>query len=799
MRVPRSWLRELVEVDVPTEELADRLSMTGTAVEAIDRFADGVSGIVAGRVLEVADVPESEKLCIAQVDVGAQRVQVLAGAKNFTAQDIVPVALPGARVTTLDVPVERRRMVSGKYESQGMLCSAKELGVADEHAGILVLPEDSPVGSDVAELLGLNDDVLEFEIYPNRPDLMSVTGIAREVALLYGVALRPPSTAVVEDGPAADGLTSVDVEDPHGCPRYTARVITDVRFGPSPPLVQARLSACGLRPLGNLVDATNYVLLLTGQPLHAFDLDALAERRIVVRRARDGEALTTIDGQERRLDADDLVIADAERPQAIAGVMGGEGSEVGEGTRTVLLETATFDPISVARTSRRHQLRSEASARFERGTDPEGVLDAAALCAELIRATSGGTVATGVVDAGSPPPARTVPLRPGRITTILGMDVPAPERDGYLEGLGCRFRPDGEALAVDVPSWRPDLEREIDLIEEVARLHGYQRIPAVERTGPGGGRTVRQVLRERVRQALLGCGVNEARLSTFVAAEDLAAFGYDGELVQVSNPVTEDQRRLRPTVFPNLLRAAQRNLARGRSSVRLFEIGKIFLGWQESSELPEEREHVGVVLAGELREHWSAPARVPDAFDVKGILEVVLREVGVRDWSVERHDGMPGHPGRSASVLAGGTLIGRFGELRPSVAKAFGLEAAVIGGLALEPVFALAPEELKVRPPANLPPVLRDISMWLPEAATAGAVIETMRAAGGPLLEDVRVLDEYRPEVGPEGGLEGQERRSVAFGLVFRAPDRTLRAEEADAAREAIAAACRERLGAEIR
>ena len=381
MRVPLSWLRELVDVDVSAEELADRLSMTGSAVDKVERFAAGVSGIVVGRVLDVSDVPESDKLVVAHVDAGKDKVQVVAGAKNFAKDDLVPVALPGATVTTLDVPVATRKMVGGKYESQGMLCSARELGVADEHEGILVLDSDASVGTDVTAMLGLDDDVLEFEIYPNRPDQMSVLGIAREVAVLYDTPLRSPVTAVVEDGGDITAQTSVTIEDRDGCPRYLARVIEGVRFGPSPALVQARLTACGFRPLGNLVDGTNYVLLLVGQPLHAFDLDKLAEQRIVVRRARPGERLKTLDDEERELREDDLVIADASEAQAIAGVMGGHKSEVGERTTRVLLESAYFDPIRVSRTSRHHHMRTEASARFERGADPRMVPNAAALAA----------------------------------------------------------------------------------------------------------------------------------------------------------------------------------------------------------------------------------------------------------------------------------------------------------------------------------------------------------------------------------------------------------------------------------
>ncbi len=791
MRVPLKWLKELVDIDVDVQELANTLSRTGSAVDKIERFAEGVSGVIVGSVLDVRDVPESDKLCIAQVDTGSRHVQVLAGAKNFRKGDRVPVALPGARVTTLDVPVSVRKMMG--QESQGMLCSARELGVADDHTGIMVLPLDTPIGVDVADLLGLDDYVLEFEIYPNRPDQMSVLGIAREVSVVYGKPLRLPSFEVIEGDAEAKKLTSVQIEAPENCPRYLARVIEGVTFGPSPALVMSRLSACGFRPLGNLVDATNYVLLLTGQPLHAFDMDRLAEERIVVRTAKAGERLLTLDGEKRELEPDDLVIADAFDAQALAGVMGGAASEVGPETKRVLLESAYFEPIGISRTARRRHMHTEASARFERGADPEMVPKAATMAAELMRVWAGGTVAKGEVDVGSVSKRSKLVLRPERVETILGIEIPVKEAERYLNGLGCEVSVRKGSVEVTPPSWRPDLEREIDLIEELARLHGYEQIPSVSRPGYRGGRTAAQLVRSRVRETLLGSGLSEATLSSFISEEDLQAIGYDGPVVQVSNPMTEDQRRLRPTLLAGLLRAAQRNVARGANSVRLFEIGKLFRDWPQGSDLPNESELAGVILVGSMTDHWSDAPRVADVFDLKGILELALSELGIRDWELEGGLGMPFHPGRSANILLDGIMVGRFGEVRPSVARAFDLEAAVVGGVFLEPLFAAAPKELKVAVLATQPPVLRDISMILPDEVTAREVIETIRASGGEFLESVAVLDEYRGEQIGEG------RRSLAFSLTFRASDRTLRSEEADAAREAIAEAVRSAQGAEIR
>ena len=793
MKVPLSWLRELVDVDASADELAVKLSNTSAAVDSIERYADGVKGVVVGRVLDVEDVPESDKLVISHIDIGDEKLTILAGAKNFSQGDLVPVAKIGALVTTLDVPISRRKMV-GKYESEGMLCSASELGIGDDHKGILVLDDDLPLGADVAELLGLDDDVLEFEIYPNRPDEMSILGIAREVALVYGSPLRYPDVSVVEEGPDASSVTSVQIDDRDGCPRYLARIITGVSWGPAPALVRSRLAACGVRPISNLVDATNYVLLLTGQPLHAFDLDKLAEERIVVRRARDGEVMRTLDDVERKLDPTDLVIADASSAQALAGVMGGSTSEVSETTTRILLESAYFNPVSISHTSRRHHLRSEASHRFERGTDPRMVPDAAAIAAEMMRMWAGGVVGKGAVDEGEAPPLRKLTLRPERIEAILGIAVDNAETTKWLSGLGCEV--DGSSpMTVVVPSWRPDLEREVDLIEEVARLHGYEHIAAVPKHGLQGGRTTAQVLRERLRDTFLGAGLSEATLSTFVAAEDIAAIGYDGPLVHVSNPMTEDQNQLRPSLFPGLLRAAQRNLARGVSNIRLFEFGKIFRGWPEGATLPDESEHVAFVLVGDMNDpHWSRDERAPDAFDAKGIIALALQELGIGGWTLETDNvGALFHPGRAANVMHNGTMVGRFGEVRPSVARAFDLPSAVIGGLSLEPLFPRHPNTLHAGALPNQPPVLRDISVSLDEAIAAGDVIVTIEQAGGEILESVEVVDVYR------GAQVGEGRKSLAFRITFRAPDRTLTAEEADAARAAIVAALGAEHGGEVR
>lgn len=793
MRVPIGWLRELVDVDASTDEFADRLTRSGTLVESIERPASEVSGVVVARVVSVEDVPEAKKPIVrATVEDGSERYQVLAGVKNFREGDLVPLARPGARVPTLPGPVEVRTMLG--HESQGMLCSPNEIGMGEDHSGILVLGEDAPLGVDALEHLGLRDDVLELEVTTNRPDLLSILGVAREVAVLFGVPLKPPSFDVAEEGENVAELTSVEVEDAEGCPRYLARVISDVAFGPSPARVQARLAACGVRPLGNLVDATNYVLELTGQPLHAFDMDRLAEERIVVRRARPGERLDTLDEVSRELSPDDLVIADGEQAQAIAGVIGGGPTEVGPGTRRVLLESAHFEPRRIFRTARAHDLRTGASQRFEKGSDPAAVPTAADLCAELMRRWAGGRVASGAVDVGGAPERRKVDLRFDRTTTILGVDVPSDEQEGILEGLGCRVKGSDGRAAITVPTWRGDLTREIDLIEEVARIHGYDRIPFRVPTGRRGALSPTQRLRRRIRSVLLGAGLSEATLFSFLSDEDLASLG-EAPAHEITNPMSSEQTRLRPSLIPGLLRAAQRNVARGTEVVRLFELGTTWGPWAESAELPEEIERLGAVLAGEADAATPhASPRPFDAYDGKGLVELVLEEIGLEDWEPAPCEEMPFHPGRSAAVFVGGERVGAFGEVRPSVVRDHDLDGGVVlVELDLGPLFGAARDTLTVSSVPRLPAVLRDVALVVDEDIPAGALLETIRGAGGEYLEEAALLDVYRGEQITEG------RKSLAYRLVFRAPDRTLTAEEADAGREAVISAAAERYGAELR
>ncbi len=507
MKVSLEWLRDYVDIDVTSARLVELLDLSGTKVEAVHQPGRNVRGVVVAEVLAIRDHPNADNLTMVEVRLDGDVTQeVVCGARNFSVGDRVPLATVGAQLPGLRVS---ERKIRGQI-SRGMLCSGMELGVSKDHLGILVLPPDAPLGSDVVASLGLDDTILELEITLNRPDCMSHIGVAREIAALLGQGLQLPH---VELKPSDDLASPVRVviEDPDGCPRYLARYVTDLSVAPSPQWMATRLLACGLRPISNVVDVTNYVLLELGHPLHAFDRASVADDTIVVRRARDGERLTTLDGQERDLYSGDLLIADPERALGMAGVMGGADSEVGDTTTSVILEAAYFDPSSIAFTARRHQLRTEASARFERGTDPEVLPFAAARAAQLMAEVAGGNVADQEHDHYPRPIERaSIALRPARTDSILGVTVPAEEQAWHLRSIGLEVEEGDGTIAVTVPTRRPDLIREIDLVEEVARLHGLDKLPSTLPSGPAGGLDVVQSAERRLRSILADLGVWEA-------------------------------------------------------------------------------------------------------------------------------------------------------------------------------------------------------------------------------------------------------------------------------------------------
>ncbi len=789
MRVPLSWLRELAPTDLSAEDLVELMTPRGVLVEDVLRPWEGLDGVVVARVLEVREHPNSEKLCIARIQHGAGETELVVGVRNMVAGDLVPWAPPGGRVPVLPDPLGAREIRG--VVSNGMLCSPRELAISQDHEGILVLNDEGwDVGTDLKGALGLDDAVLDVEIEPNRPDFLSVVGVAREVAAATGVALAHPDLSLEESAERAADVAGVRVEAPAACPRYVARVIRHVSAGRTPLRAQARLTACGMRPISAVVDATNYAMLEVGQPLHAFDMDRLAGPGIVVREAADGERLRTLDDVERVLTHDDLLICDLERPVAIAGVMGGQTSEVSGNTTTVLLESAYFTRGGVLLTARRLDLHTEASHRFERGTDPEGTDPAATRGAKLIAAWAGGEVLAGVAGAGEPPPRRHVAMRATRASAVLGYPVSTDEALAVFGTLGMHATVDADTVEVEVPGYRVDVEREVDLIEEVVRIQGYDHVGSrLPRAARAGGLPAPYSFARRAKDSLVRAGLREVRPAPFASQEDLALSG-DTDAIAIANPLTVEEGYLRTRLTPGLLRAVARNQSLGVRSVALFEVGTVF----RLGDPVEERRKIAFVLAGAAGEGWAAEKRPFDVLDARGALEALMDDLGVASWSLGEPLGGAFHPGRSAFVQVDGERAGILAELHPRTAEAFDIEGRVaLCELEFEAVRAAGAKEFVLRDVPRFPPVRRDLAFIVADDVPAGAVQAALEEAAGDLLGGVVLFDVFR------GGSLPEDRKSLAFAIDFRAADRTLTIEEVQPAVDRIVARVRSDFGGELR
>ncbi|HEY2030407.1 MAG TPA: phenylalanine--tRNA ligase subunit beta [Myxococcales bacterium] len=795
MKISVKWLRELCPADISDDEIARRLTLAGLEVEGRQSIAIG-EGVVAARVASREPVPGSDHLSVCRVDDGSSTQQIVCGAQNYEAGDVVPMARPGA---TLPNGMQIKRAKLRGVESNGMLCSERELGLSDDHAGLMILPRETRLGTTLDELLGLPDTVFEINVTPNRPDALSHLGIARELSALTGIEIKPLDAKRLGTGTLP---AKVSVEDAEWCPRYVALVIEGVRVGPSPLRVQERLRSCGVRPISNVVDATNRALLELGHPLHAFDLDKLAGAQIVVRRAREGEPMTTLDGKERKLTADDLVIADAEKPVALAGVMGGATSEVSESTTRLLLESAMFEPAGVRRTARRQALHTEASHRFERGMDEHSAGEAALRCAQLIVELAGGRILDGSIDVYPKP--RELPkvyVRPSRVSSVLGVEVSADEVDARLRSLKLTNVGDGRW---SVPSWRGDLRREIDCIEEIARLRGFDKIPVrVHKAGVGETAAIdpsRQATRAG-RAVFSAHGLDEVLNYSFVAAADLSALGAP-EPILVANPLTVEQGAMRTTMLAGLLRNLAHNLKRGSHDVRLYEVGRVYLRERDPqhAEGPlawpaHEPRRIGIALAGtRAAKGWTGGGDALDLYDLKGIVEDLLEALSVDGrFTHATHHAM--HPATTAQLQVAGAAVGQLGQIHPTVAARFELPPSV--WLAELDWDALVAQATSVRPLSGVPKfpaVARDLAFVVDARVAADALLAEIRAADEEkLLESVSLFDVYRGAPVPEG------RKSMAFGLSLRAADRTLTDAEADALCARIRERLKTKVGAEIR
>ena len=762
MRVPLSWLREYVDVEVPTEELADRLTISTANVQHVHRRgvpeSDGNADLYrVGLVVEAGKHPNADRLQLCRVDVGeGEPRQIVCGAWNFGEGATVAVALPGA---VLPDGTELQEAKLRGEVSHGMILSERELELGHDHTGILVLEEGPQPGTPLGEVLPLGEDVIEIETTPNRPDLLSILGVAREVAALYRLPFEPSLAADPER--AADEPVDIRVEDLERCPRYVGRTFAGARIGPSPAWLKARLVAAGMRPISNVVDVTNYVMHALGSPLHAFDRAKLREGRIVVRRAKKGEEITTLDGNVRRLEPDDLVIADAERPVAIAGIMGSLESEVDEGTTDLLLEAANFEPLGILRSSERLSLRSEASNRWEKGVDAQLAPAAATMASELF-AELAGAQWTGETDVtGELPERRVLPLRPERTDAITGLETQLTEQQRILESLGFEVAPDWD---VTVPSWRArDVTREIDLVEEVARL----RMDEVPYTLPArremfGRLSQAQRMRRLVEEVLVGGGLYEAYTPSLVADDP------DPKALRIPEPQSSEQAVLRTRLLPSLIEAASYNLDAGNSGIRLFEIARVYRSTGDKR--PEER--------------WTVAGIVESGFAAaKGVVETLHAALRLAPRFERAQDELL-HPGKAARVEAGVV-----GELRPDLREgawgAFELDLATL--------VAEVPERPEYVDVITYPAVRQDLAFVVPEEVAAGELTAAARGAVGAELREMRPFDVYRGDQVAAG------RKSIAFSVSFQSPERTLSDEDAAKLRKRIVDVLAKRFGAELR
>ncbi|MDX6295312.1 MAG: phenylalanyl-tRNA synthetase beta chain [Kribbellaceae bacterium] len=821
MRVPLSWLREYVELPagVTGREVGEKLVRAGLEVETVDEGGAGLAGpLVVGRVLSYEPEPQKNGKTIrwCSLDIGKDEPQwVVCGANNFEVGDLVVVVLPGA-VLPGGFAISARKTYG--HVSNGMICSSSELGLGDDGSGGIVVlqPGEAEPGDDAIELLGLRDDVLDIAVTPDRGYCLSIRGVARETATAYGVALEDPANLTLTG--TGQGGYPVRVEDDHACSVFVTRTVTGIDpTAPSPRWMQQRLLLSGMRPISIGVDVTNYVMLELGQPIHGYDKARLSGD-IVVRRATAGEKLMTLDGQARELDAEDLLITDDSGPIGVAGVMGGASTEISETTTHVVIEAAHFDPVVIARSSRRHKLSSEASRRFEREVDPALPRYAAQRVADLLAELAGGAIETAETVIDTQPLPERVTVRADHAARVAGAPISVEESVAHLEAVGCTVELRDDMVTLGPPSWRPDLRDPNDFAEEVIRLYGYDKVPSVLPSAPGGqGLTVSQRRRRRIATALVGAGLTEVVAYPFVGDADFDALGLPADdvrrtTVKLVNPLSDEEPSMQTTLLPGMLRTAERNVGRGATDLAIFQTSLVFLPRPDSKPaplpsvaqrpsdeeiqalydaLPDQPLHLGVVLTGSrVPTGWwgkGQPVGWQDAVQVGRAVaeavgvEPVLRNVELAPW----------HPGRCAEFSVGGAVIGHAGELHPKVCQAFGLPArSGAVEVDLDALIAAGPASVAARPFSSYPVAKEDVALIVPAEVAAADVEAALVEGAGELLESVRLFDLYTGEQIGEG------RKSLAFALRFRAPDRTLTETEVAAARQAAVQVAVDRFGA---
>ncbi len=798
MKLSMNWLKSLVPHDYEPKKYIADMTMSGSKVETLDYLGAEIENVVVGRVTHMERHPDSDHLWVCQIDVGAgEDIQIITGAQNVREGDLVPAALHDSHLPG-GVHIKKGKLRG--LPSNGMLCSYNELGLTEHDVpgayedGILILADTLTAeelaaavpGRDIREVLGFDDWVVDFEITPNRPDCLSMIGLARESAVTYGMKYVPETPVVRAGAGDISQWLRVRVEEPELCPRYSARVVKNVKIAPSPKWMRDRLRACGVRPINNIVDITNYVMLEYGQPMHSFDYACLDGAEIVVRRAHEGEPMNTLDDQARELDADMLVIADAKKPVGIAGVMGGANSEITDGTSMVVFESANFNGTSIRLTSRRLGMRTESSGRYEKGLDPQNTLPALERACELVELLGAGEVCDGIVDidqSGYQPTV--IKFEPERINRFIGIDIPQEDMLRWFDLLG--FRMDGDNIVV--PSWRMDVEQFADIAEEVARFYGYDNIP----TTLFGGATryipmPRIAFDDRIRDLFFALGYSEAQTLSFIGQKtlDRALIPQDSPLrraVVITNPLSEDMGIMRTMMLPSILDVAARNYKMKNESLRLYELGSVYTP-VEGEKLPNERKILSAAAYGDV-----------DFFDVKGAIETLADGLRIRNLTYRaKRDNPSYHPGRCAEIYCGGDYVGVFGQVHPKVLANYDVPGEIYAvELEVEALYKNRGGIVEYEPLAKFPAISRDIAVVCSEDVTAAEIESCIREGAGKLLETVRLFDVYR------GAQLGAGRKSLAYTFTMRDRTRSLTDEDADAAMKRILNLLAARTGAELR
>ncbi|MDY7032216.1 MAG: phenylalanine--tRNA ligase subunit beta [Thermodesulfobacteriota bacterium] len=801
MRVSFNWLREYVDIDISPDELGDALTMAGLEVESIIKIDPDLNNVVIGRIMSIENHPNADKLSLCRVTTGGDSYSIVCGAGNIKVNDTVPLALEGA-VFPNGMKIKKTK-IRGEF-SEGMICSEQELQIGEDTQGIMILDGTLELGEDIASALQLKDHIFELDITPNRPDCLSIIGVAREIAAITGKTLKMPEIELREEDERIGDLASVEIKDPELCPRYAARLIRGLTVGTSPFWLRQRLESAGIRPISNVVDVTNYVLMEFGQPLHAFDMDLLSQRKIIVKRASEGDIFTSLDGEERPLFDDTLMICDGEKAVAIGGVMGGLNSEVSEDTTCVLIESAYFNPSNIRKTSKKLGLQTEASYRFERGIDLEGVLRALNRSAQLMVNLCGGTLFKGAIDQyPSPVSQMKISLSVVRTNKILGTSLTKDQVSKYLKSIELGVQDsNGDRMSVTVPSGRIDLSREIDLIEEVARLNGYDSIPTTTpmvRVASTRRRPV-QVLEYKVKDLLTSIGCYEVVNYSFISPSLIESLHLDDDhpyqkFIKIKNPLSEDQAIMRTTLIPGLLKTIKTNIHNSNPNLKLFELGTVFYANREDK-LPLEKKILAAVITG-LRydESWNYSENEVDFYDIKGILENLLKGVDVREFSILPIRNIPYlHPGKSSSIMIGQTEIGFLGEVRIDVLESYEISKAVyIFEIDVDSLARHAFNNKKVKPISKYPATYRDIALIVDENVEFKEIYDTIAELSNKLVADIHIFDVYRGEPIP------QEKKSLAYRIKYQSYERTLTDKEVNKIHEKLVSDLVRKVGATIR